>query len=536
MSKLINRNNKQSGGTYVTIKPDDGDEFTKTEDDEIISSGLFAESNSIKCISYDANYTIVFVCELPNGDTNIKIRSEVNPDKVIRKICIKVALVKTETTPTNTSRLVFNYMGDEFEKFCVSKDHVDRESQTQKAVYDKLLENCHTDIILDTIAVQTVTPEIFKRYTDDILSKTQAGSTKETDEDTQLTEQAIKWLIDTARTNNFNLNLFMMEFLEYYTIFSEILQPLEKFQPQPSTIASISRYHSNGHYRNVYKIVEGAAAQVVLIFGITSNWNRDLNSGNILVLSQDDTFDTKVIDFGLNITLKEKSGRTEVLTHFSNYVKFLTADDIYISDKTLLMKFLDSLTGFGSSREMIQKTFMLCYDNIINNTMEDFKLLLNSKTNLQTKRQIVFKVLMFLTFIDGLILKQQLQQDRFQCRELMKYVFNCDIFNSLSQFCMLSSLQYNDAFLVRVFPYRITFIQEINVEQFKRLCNTILDNICEIVIRLLSVTCERKGGGIVISKKISIKRHPSRKSSTIKRRPRRKSSAIKHRRRRTSRK
>ena len=117
MSKLIkHNNNKQYGGTYVTIKSDDGDDFIITDDDERIILDLFDASISIKCINYSSVFSIVFVCELPNGDTKIRLHSEVNPEKETLKFCIKITLVKTERTPVNTSGLIFNYSGKIFKK------------------------------------------------------------------------------------------------------------------------------------------------------------------------------------------------------------------------------------------------------------------------------------------------------------------------------------------------------------------------------------------------------------------------------------
>lgn len=523
MSKLIKHNNKQYGGTYVTIKSDDGDDFIRTDDDERIIPDLFEASISIKCINYSSVFSIVFVCELPNGDTKIRLHSEVNPDNETLKFCIKITLVKTERTPVNTSGLIFNYSGKNFQKEIVSQDEATKESNTQKIAHDKLLERCHKDIISDTIAVQTVSPETFQRYTEAIFTK------KQTDEDETLTKYAVEWLIDSATEKECNIHIFVMDFLDGYTPFNQVLWPLENALSSSKSvnkIDSVREYLSEGYFRDVYKFMESAAAQVISILGITGNWNLDLNSGNILV--SQDHFDTKVIDFGMNINLQKDSERLEILTHFTNYNIGLVKNSFFL-EQANLNKFLDSLTESSSSMYTITKTFSSCYQQIISNIATDIELLLITGTKLESKRQIVFQVLMFLAFIDGLLIKQKFQQNGLQCRELMKYVFNCEIFDSLSKFYKFSSLQYTK-FLPKAFNCKINYIPNFNFNQYTRLCNTILDNICNNVIRLLSVSCERVGvgvGGRVISKKISTKR-----------RPRRKSSANKHRRhrRRTSRK
>ena len=521
MSKLIkHNNNKQYGGTYVTIKSDDGDNFIIIDDDERIIPNLFEASISINCINYSSTYSIVFVCELPNGDTKIRLHSEVNPEKETLKFCIKITLVKTERTPVNTSGLIFNYSGENVQKEIVSENQATSECETQKNAHDKLFEICHKHIIADTIAVKTVSPETFHGYTEDIFTK-QTEQTEQTDKDEILTKYAVKWLIESAKQNQCNIHMFMMDYLEGYTPFNQVLSRLPPFETDiPAEISSVASYHSDGYYKDVYKIAQSAAAQVISILGITGIFNIDLRPGNILV-SPD--FDTKVIDFGININLQEKTGRLQILQHFSKYNDgLLSSKERFVNTNQLhLLHFLDSLTGISSSHHTIVQTFSSCYNEIISNIATHIDSLLNTETTQETKRQIVFKVLMFLAFIDGLIIKQTFGIDNLQTRVLMKYVFNCEvIFNNLTTFCMSSSFNYMK-FLDNAFTYRIEYIKNIKRPQYTRLCNTILDKICENVIGLLSKTCELRRGGSVISKKIFTKRRHRRKSSATKRRRRR---------------
>jgi serine/threonine protein kinase len=322
--------------------------------------------------------------------------------------------------------------------------------------------------------------------------------------------------------------MFIMDYLEGYTPFNQVLSRLPHFEETdiPAKIDSVATYHSHGYYKDVYKIAQSAAAQFISILGITGIFNIDLSPGNILV-SPD--FDTKVIDFGININLQAETGREQILQHFIKYNEGLLSsiERLVNANQRNLLHFLDSLTGIPSSPQTIVRTFSSCYNEIISNIATHIDSLLNTETTQETKRQIVFKVLMFLAFIDGLIMKQTFGIDNLQTRVLMKYVFNCEIFNNLTTFCMSSSFNYMK-FLDNAFDYRILYITNIIRAQYTRLCNTILDKICENVIGLLSKTCELRRGGSVISKKIFTKRRPRRKSSATKRRRRR--------RRRTSRK
>jgi len=82
MSQLINRNNKQSGGTFVTIRQADesSGDFIQSEDDKQILTSLLQACDYIICISVRSSNSIVFACRLPDG-INIKLHNERNREE-----------------------------------------------------------------------------------------------------------------------------------------------------------------------------------------------------------------------------------------------------------------------------------------------------------------------------------------------------------------------------------------------------------------------------------------------------------------------
>ena len=184
------------------------------------------------------------------------------------------------------------------------------------------------------------------------------------------------------------------------------------------------------------------------------------------------------------------------------------------------------------------------YDDITMNLSTHIQTLLQKETPIVDKRKIVFKILMFLAFIDGLIQNQQFGENSFHCRTIMKYIFTRDIFGDLATFLKYSSLDYHKYLEKTVFNAEdttwlpiisgIALVKAgVTVEaRYTMLCNIILDKICQHVAQLLPEP-PASGGGKNISKKIYSRPRKSTKRTT-RRRLRRKSTK-RIRRRRTTR-
>ena len=581
MSQLINRNNKQSGGTFVTIRPADGssDEFIRSEDDKIILTSLLQACDDIICISVQSSNSIVFACRLPDG-INIKLHNERNPEEK-RNFCIKVSFVRTDKTPPETDTLTFEYKVHTFNKNITSLEAVNEEGTAQKLMFDTLQKRCSTDFIPDTIAMNVITPDIFKTFTERIFgertriepapsepatsepapsspassspaepassSPAEPAISTEVMDRRAFTVSVVEWIIQQATTHHLNLHIFCMDYFAEHIVFGQYLDELPN--PVVSYIDSIKVFHDVGYYRNVYKIVEFVGAYIISILHITGNWNSDLNDGNIMVLptsTSDNTSNIKLIDFGVNRNLKDKNVRLEILKIFRNYSLSVNEKEPIMSNLT---KFLDPNGTFG--RNNIIRAFSTCYTDIIMNLPVHIKILSEAKP--EDKRKIVFKILMFLAFIDGLIQKQQFSEDSFHCQTIMKYMFTRDIFDSLSTFLTYSSLDYHtylhkplntqDTTLLPVIRGVALFKEGVTVKaRYTMLCNIILDKICQHVAELVTEPPAiggpdsggpDSGGGKDISKKYTRALRKSIKRTT--RPPRRKSGTKRLRRRRATR-
>ena len=195
------------------------------------------------------------------------------------------------------------------------------------------------------------------------------------------------------------------------------------------------------------------------------------------------------------------------------------------------------------------------YEDIIMELSKSFTVLLKTDTSLdhiRNRRSIVFKLLMFLAFIDGLMQKTFfVDEDGIQCGYIMEFMFNCKIFDNLSTLVEFSSLDYFKFLdLKKGFEHKLPILSNITVpNRYTMICNIFLDKVCIRIAELLSDSRKQyissvhpvssARGGQHISKKIYRPRRNS--SSTHRRRPSRKSASTKRRRsrrphRRTSRK
>jgi hypothetical protein len=572
MSQLINRNNKQSGGTFVTIGPANGSsgKFIRSEDNKIILTSLLESYDDIICISVQSSNSIVFACRLPVG-INIKLHNDRNHEEEKHNFCIKVSFIRTGETPQDTERLTFEYNGHTFNKKIKSLAAVNEEGIAQKQAFDTLQKRCPIDFIPDTIAMDVITPDIFKERIfreptgiepsasvalkpSEPVEPSEPAISREVIDPKELTIAVIKWIIQQATAHHLNLHIFCMDYFAEHIVFGQYLDEL----PEPddiSYIESIKEFHNVGYYHNVYKIVEFVGAYIISILHITGNWNSDLNDGNIMVLpssTSDNTSNIKLIDFGLNRQLQKNDVRLKIIGYFRGY--YISLFD-YFSHRTNLLSFLNSLNSEAKyGGDFIITAFTECYDDIIINFATHIQRLLRPDTSTKDKQKIVFKILMFLAFIDGLIQHQELKINRIQCQPIMKYIFTRDIFGDLSTFLKYSSLDYHKYLDKPLNPEDTTLLPVIRgvalfqegvtkkgvtfKDRYTMLCHIILDKICQHVAELVreppAIGGPDSGGGKDISKKYTRALRKSTKRTT-RRRPRRKSTK-RLRRRRTLRK
>jgi hypothetical protein len=477
------------------------------------------------------------------------------PDAAVKPETLQAAAGAAMEQPPPSKLVFFEYNEVSIEKNVLTRDIAEQESQIQKTLFDKLFELCSESMISDRIATQVVSPDIFEQFVNRISTKSkQTDKSPINEHDVQnklLTKHALEWFVSIAREHGFKIHIFFMDLfdVEYCIPFNQYLIPLEKNEPLDRVTGEgiVNTYLTSGYYKNVYRIVERVASQIMVVLHITGIFNTDSNSRNILVcFTPENEFEnTKLIDFGLNKNLTHTETESYVKKCFRKYVKNLFDANNHPEISQICLFF--TRNDFKLHVDAVYRAkwcvahFNTLYDELIVKFSENIQKLLQSydaKSKVTTQiRDTVFKLLMFIVFINGLIIKEQFDIDEIQCLHIMRYVFNCNIFDSLNMLYRKSSLSYTD-YIHNSYESRLRILDGFTNEQYNRLCNTVLINIFNNLRTLLRVTCPRSSGqsqgGKFKSKKnkqyIKRTRRPSRKSAT-KRRHRRRSSN-----RRTSRK
>jgi hypothetical protein len=561
MSQVITtRNNKQSGGTYVSIKQTD--EFKTSEDNNLILTSLLKGCESINCINVSSVNSIVFDCVLyPNG--NIRIYNERSPGQPIPKICIKISFIRTPETDINVKYIEFQFEESTiYDKSIKTADELDKEGSTQKQMFDSLLPILSRNITPDTIAMGIVKPADFEKFVTTIFEKSIEEELATKDKN-PLTVKVIQWIIEQANIHKLDLHLFFMDLFEGDEQFLQIVESLtDQTELEGNEIRSVQVFHDSGYYNDVYKIVEFVGAYIISILEITGVWNYDLTLRNIMV-NPDDKSAIKFIDFGYNKNLKNPVVREEIIGIFRQF--YSGFQSIYIQKFMLIPDKEQFMIGGPNGIDTAVIAFTQSYDEIIMNLSSNIQKLLKPdsteesklKSEKSTKRQIVFKILMFLAFIDGLIQKQTFGGNSFQCKDIMEFMFNCKIFDNFATFVKYSSLDYHTFLEKNRFKseFEIEFkrefkskllliISELIPDRYTMLCNIILDSICIRIAGLFSKSAKERYTSSVGSsegsseggKGISKKRYPRLRKST--RRPLWRKSGTKRlrRRRRSSRK
>ena len=562
MSQVITtRNNKQSGGTYVSIKtPDDSSgKFEKSEDNAINFENLMSECGAIQCINSSSANSTIFVGVLNEGDINIKLQNEKGkPDT--KQFCIKVSFVKTDTSKhveyvefIYTDEFVEERDKEEFKKsnpqgYSIIKgiktaSELEEEGGTQKQMFDSLQPKVLEVITPDTIAMGIVKVAKFEEFTTKVFDKYFRSEQWKDDETLKtyrpteiLTVKIIKWIIEKAKEFNLDLHLFFMDYFGEHISFVQYLESIKDEKQFGNVIKSVTEFHHNGYYKDVYTIVEIVGAYIISILEITGVWNYDLMPTNIMVNITSHS-DVRFIDFGYNKKLKDPKVKQGIIGIFTTFYKNIEGMDIHNNN---IKKFMLIV----SESDNVVEAFSKHYDEIIMNLSSNIQKLVKPESRdketkneeKRTKRKIVFKILMFLAFIDGLIQNTDYDLHDIKCKSIMELMFNCTIFNDIFKLVEYSSLDYFkflDYFKILDIEHginnKLPIISTLINDRYNMLCNIILDNICSRIAELFKQRYTSSEGGKGISKK----RYPRLRKST--RRPLRRKSGTKRLRRRRSR-
>lgn len=578
MSQVITtRNHKQSGGTYVNIRRESGSSihvFERSDDNREISKILLEECEFIGCINALSLNSTTFY-GVSSKDGNIELTSEKYPETKTYQFCIKVAFIRTPKTPRDLRSIDITFKDSReeqsIEKLIKTDKEVRDEEVTQKQLFKLLEPNVSNYIIPDIFATNRVTVEYFEQCKTiwfDLMTKKEEewkgrDIERQVIERNKITREVLESIIKTAKEHNLDLRVTFMDYEDGIN-FETYLQtncPDNDEILKKTPIESVSVFYDTGYYKDVYKIAEIVGAYIISILEITGNWNYDLNTGNIMVNGDGGVIgcsNIRLIDFGYTKNLKDKNVKAEIEGFFRTYFEDSLEEHKQHIQKFMLVSDIDgyTITANPQSRTgIVADYFSQQYQDIIMQLSKSFTVLLKTDTSAVDKiitRKIVFKLLMFLAFIDGLTQKQIFGIDGIQCKIIMEFMFNCKIFDNLSTLVKFSSLDYFKFLdLKKGFEHKLPILSNITVpKRYTRMCEIFLDNVCIRIAELLSDSRKKRyissvlpvssaGGGQHISKKIYRPRRNS--SSTHRRRPSRKSSSTKRRRsrrphRRTSRK
>jgi hypothetical protein len=138
--------------------------------------------------------------------------------------------------------------------------------------------------------------------------------------------------------------------------------------------------------------------------------------------------------------------------------------------------------------DIVVNLFSQQYQDIIMELSKSFTVLLKKDQSAVHKistRKIVFKLLMFLAFIDGLTQKQIFGIHGIQCKIIMEFMFNCKIFDNLSTLVECSSLDYFTFLSSKNgFEHRLPILKHLNgsenngPKRYTTMCHIFLDNVC----------------------------------------------------------
>jgi len=581
MSQVITtRNHKQSGGTYVNIRRSDSSSpvFERSENNGEISKILLEECEFIGCINALSLNSTTFY-GVSSKDGNIELLSEKDPETKTYQFCIKVAFIQTPETPPDLRSIDITFKdsrGEEqsIEKLIKTDEEVRVEEVTQQQLFELLELKVSNYIIPDIIATNRVTLEYFEHCKSiwfGLMRKKEEdwkGDEMETlvIEKNKITREVLESIIQMARVHKLGFSVTFMDYedginFETYlqTNCSDNDETLKK-----TPIVSVSAFYDTGYYKDVYKIAQIVGAYIISILEITGNWNYDLNTGNIMVNGDGGVIgcsNIRLIDFGYTKNLKDRKVKAEIERFFRTYFESSSEEHKQHIQKFMLVS---EKQGYVITTNPLQRTdivaglFSQQYEDIIMQLSKSFRVLLKkdqSDAHKISTRKIVFKLLMFLAFIDGLTQKQIFGIHGIQCKIIMEFMFNCKIFDNLSTLVKCSSLDYFKFLdLQKGFEHRLPILNNLDgsenngPKRYTTMCHIFLDNVCIRIAEVLSESCKEQytssapvssaGGGQHISKKIY---RPRRKSSARRRRPSRKSSATKRRRsrrphRRTARK
>ena len=270
MSQVITtRNNKQSGGTYVSIRQSQSDgsisEFIKSEDNAINFKTLLEECAFIGCINASSVNSIIFY-GYSSTEGKIVLGNEKEPDKKTYNFCIKVSFIKTDKTLAGSNSLDINFKDSTseytFDKNIKTDKEVTDEGVAQKEMFDSLQLDVSNYIIPDIIAMGRMTPDEFKQITEKCFDSNFRGwrnpeELKKLNDKFIVTVSVVQSIIEEAKKHDLDLGVTFMDYESgiHFETYVEKHCPFTE-ELRNTQIKSVIGFHDVGYYKDVYKIVE----------------------------------------------------------------------------------------------------------------------------------------------------------------------------------------------------------------------------------------------------------------------------------------
>jgi hypothetical protein len=470
------RQNIQYGGTKVSIRESIEAQFRPSFNNDEISLALLENCTSIDLINSNSYGSYIFTGTIPKDDSLVMIESQV--EKKIYTLNPNMSFENAKHTSYNVGRgkqytkfvmkVIFcdydnndayhTILCDSSRKEVSSKEYAKSEFDIQQRVY--------AESICNSGETGTIIPDAISYTIIDINKFTKLFKKG-------LHDGLIDEIARVSKEKKLKLFIIFIDFLDGFTTFGSLIRTLD---------ISLHRTIS-------YKV---SSIMLYILFN-SKILNGDLHEDNIMCKITKrqifaDIVDIKLIDLGKTFDI------AKALTIFQNYI-----DSKEFKLQELMCKFfrIEYSQDQVNIRENLVQQFKLNYDELLGD-LDNLKKKFIEGTNKIYKREIIFKMLVFICFIDAMVTGHK-HYGQIQFKYVVMYVFNCDkiIFNSLHNFLLLFSLDYS-TYLQNInhddySEHKLNYVALVTTKKFNDTCDMGLDVICDNLVEMLSV-CKRWKG------------------------------------------
>ncbi len=492
------RSNIQYGGTKVSIRElKDNSSFTPCYDEEKIGRSLLDNTKSINLITDSSVGSCLFYGELVDDkDSLVLLESQTisrdgssplpltdakhvpeNVGKGMRcqKYCMKVMLFDPRNTDGMTQHL--QYSEKRFKEI-TNNLTVKKEKEKQKKIYETSICFSGTDgeIVPDGIASIVLTPVDFKFFFEKHLESkvtataaaTKAAATAAATKAAATAAAAVtavrelsvyNWIFENASKNNLLVCVYFMDYLDGFITLNELKKDLQGI--------------------TIYEVSNDIAAYILYILYITKEWSYDMHNGNIMILIKTMLSKTmlsktmlskrymlRFIDFGRTRNFGDHEDNNYIQEKFEKFLNMIHSELMNVSKQkpknvnyeTGLLDYLDDLhLFFGVDPPKQKKSY---YDQtkykdtltqMFNEYLQKLSLfdltILHDDTKIEEGKKYLFECLMFLSFVELIILYIDYGQDILQC-SIIENIFMMKKQTNISMFLQNNRLKY-DKYLLK---------------------------------------------------------------------------------------